>query len=168
MSISASAGLGAITCLARDLSPFSGNCIVRNMEVKIDYLGAKQFEIRARDHVLISDQPAENGGFDEGMTPPELLLASLGACAAYYAVEYLRVNHLPVQGIRVRVNAQKASAPARLGSFEIEIDVPEGLDARHREGVLRSAKKCLIHNTLVGGTEIHTTVQPTVPASLAA
>jgi organic hydroperoxide reductase OsmC/OhrA len=28
-----------------------------------------------------SDQPVENGGHDEGMTPPELLLASLGSCA---------------------------------------------------------------------------------------
>jgi putative redox protein len=39
-----------------------------------------QFEIKTRTHSIVSDQPAENAGFDEGMTPPELLLASLGAC----------------------------------------------------------------------------------------
>ena len=56
------------------------------MEVLTQYLGAVQFEITARQHTLICDQPGENNGYDEGMTPPELLLASLGSCAAYYAV----------------------------------------------------------------------------------
>lgn len=48
------------------------------MEVRVEHLGGVQFEITARQHRIVSDQPAENGGFDEGMTPPELLLASLG------------------------------------------------------------------------------------------
>ena len=64
------------------------------MEVIIEHLGAVQFEIKSRQHTLISDQPAENKGYDEGMTPPELLLASLGSCAAYYAVDYLVRNKI--------------------------------------------------------------------------
>ena len=130
------------------------------MKVDIDYLGATQFEIRARNHVIISDQPANNGGFDEGMTPPELLLASLGSCAAYSAVEYLKANRLPSEGLRVSVTAQKGSSPARLASFGIEVEVPN-LENRHQEGILRSAKKCLIHKTLEEGAEIHTTLSAT-------
>jgi putative redox protein len=53
------------------------------LEVITKHLGAVQFEIAARDHKIYSDQPIESGGFDEGMTPPELMLASLGACAGY-------------------------------------------------------------------------------------
>jgi uncharacterized OsmC-like protein len=82
------------------------------------------------------------------MTPPELLLASLGTCAGYYAVEYLRTRSLSAAGLTVRVLAEKAAAPARLGSFRIELNVPGLDDVRHREGVLRAAKTCLIHNTL--------------------
>ena len=40
------------------------------MEVRIEHLGEVQFEIKARRHTLVSDQPLENGGLDEGMTPP--------------------------------------------------------------------------------------------------
>ena len=90
----------------------------------------------------------ENGGFDEGMTPPELLLASLGTCAGYYAVEYLKARKLPVEGLRVRVTAEKAKAPARLASFKVEVSLPEALDALRREGVIRAIHSCLIHNTL--------------------
>ena len=59
------------------------------MEVTVEHIGAVQFEIRARGHVIASDQPVETGGYDEGLTPPELLLASLGSCAGYYAAQYL-------------------------------------------------------------------------------
>ena len=42
------------------------------LEVSVEHLEAVQFEIKTRGHVVVSDQPAEMGGFDEGMTPPEL------------------------------------------------------------------------------------------------
>lgn len=129
------------------------------METVTRYLGAMQFEIEARGHKIYSDQPRENGGFDEGMTPPELMLASLGSCAGYYAAEYLNARHLPAQNLEVRVKAEKAKPPARLASFEINVHVPEGLEERHRDGVLRAVKACLIHNTLLHTPEIHVTVE---------
>lgn len=92
------------------------------------------------------------------MTPPEFLLTSLGTCAAFYAVEYLRARSLAAEGLTVRVTAEKASGPARVDSFRIEINVPGLADERHREGVLRAAKACLIHNTLLHPPTIETVV----------
>lgn len=119
------------------------------MEVIVEHLGAVQFEIKARQHSLISDQPLDNKGYDEGMTPPELFLASLGSCAAFYAVDYLKRNELEQEGCRVRVTAEKAKAPARLDNFRIEVEVPPSMDAAHIEGVERAVHRCLIHNTLL-------------------
>jgi uncharacterized OsmC-like protein len=83
------------------------------------------------------------------MSPPELLLASLGTCAAFYAAQYLRARSLATDGLEVRVSAEKAMGPARLATFHIEIRVPGLEDEKHRVGVLRAAKSCLIHNTLL-------------------
>ena len=118
------------------------------MEVIIEHLGAVQFEIRARGHVIVTDQPRESGGFDEGMTPPELLLASLGSCAAFYAAQYLRKHNLASEGTRVRVTAEKDKNPPRVGSFHIEVEVPAQLDEKHWAGVQDAVHRCLIHNTL--------------------
>jgi len=128
------------------------------MDVTVRYLEGVRFEAEARGHRLISDQPPEAKGGDQGMTPPELMLASLGACAGYYAAEYLRVRALPVHGLQVRVEADKASAPARLSHFRIFVDCPAAGDERHRDGVLRAVKKCLIHNTLEHRPEIDVAV----------
>jgi uncharacterized OsmC-like protein len=119
------------------------------MEVTIEHLGSVQFEIKARQHTIPCDQPPENGGSDEGMTPPELMLASLGSCAGFYAAQYLRKFKLSTEGTRVRITADKLKDPARLDNFRIEIETPVELSEQHRAGVERSVHHCLIHNTLL-------------------
>ena len=125
----------------------------KSMEVNIQHLGNSKFEVLARGHRLICDQPRDNGGSDAGMAPPEVLLASLATCAGYYAAEYLKTRALPAGDLRVRVVAEKAQNPARLGSFRIEVSVP-GLEERHQIGISRAVKSCLVHNTLVHAPEI--------------
>ncbi len=119
------------------------------MEVTVEHLGAVQFEIKARQHTVVSDQPPENGGHDEGMTPPELLLAALGSCAGFYAAQYLRKHKLATEGTRVRITAEKLKDPARMDDFHIAIESPVALTEQHRAGVENAVHHCLIHNTLL-------------------
>ena len=136
------------------------------MEVTVEHLGAMQFEIKARQHTVLSDQPLENGGHDEGMTPPELLLASLGSCAGFYAAAYLRKHKLATEGTRVSVTADKLKDPARMSNFKIEIEAPTALTEQHRAGVENAVHHCLIHNTLLNSPSIAITITDAVPAIL--
>jgi putative redox protein len=117
--------------------------------ISVEYSGGTKFIARTRSHEITCDQPVANNGTDEGMTPPELLLASLGTCAAYYATQYLNTRNLPGTGVVVSVSAQKATAPNRLGSFRVTVTLPEALPEQHMSGVTRSIHACLIHNTLL-------------------
>ena len=119
------------------------------LEVVTRHLGAVQFQITARNHTIYSDQPAENGGFDEGMAPPELMLGSLGACAGYYAVDYLNRWKIPADGLCVRTTAEKVVGPPRLADIHIQLECPGVVEERHRKGLLEAVRKCLIHNTLL-------------------
>ena len=114
------------------------------IETKVTWNNGVQFDVEARGHHMICDQPIEGGGDDAGLTPPELMLASLATCAGYYAVHYLKVRNLSMEGLAVRVEAEKAMQPARLGSFRIILDAPSAVTDKDREGVRRSAEKCLI------------------------
>jgi uncharacterized OsmC-like protein len=136
------------------------------MEVTVEHLGALQFEIKARQHAIVSDQPPENGGHDEGMTPPELLLASLGSCVGFYAAQYLRKHKLATEGIRVRVTAEKLKDPVRIDNFHIEIETNAALTEQHRDGVENAANHCLIHNTLLHAPSIMVEITHAVPTAL--
>jgi putative redox protein len=124
------------------------------MEVKVTHLDQVKFSIQSRSHTIFCDQPAENGGEASGMTPPELLLASLGSCAAFYAVQYLKTRNLAESGVEVSVTSEKLKSPARLGNFRIQVSCPVPLTEEHTEGLMRSVKHCLVHNTLLSPPEI--------------
>lgn len=124
------------------------------MEVKITHLDKVKFSIQSRSHTVFCDQPAENGGEDTGMTPPEFLLASLGSCAAFYAVEYLRTRNLAQSGVEVSVTADKLKQPARLGNFRVHVVCPVSLTEEQTAGLMRSVHHCLVHNTLLTPPEI--------------
>ncbi len=121
--------------------------------VDVRHLGGVRFEANARGHRVPCDQPIGSGGTDTGMTPPEFLLAALATCAGYYAAEYLKTRGLSCQGLGVRVEAEKARNPARVGSFQIEVTTAP-IDEKDREGVRNAVKKCLIHNTLLNAPNI--------------
>jgi uncharacterized OsmC-like protein len=133
------------------------------MEVIVRHLGAVKFLAQARGHTLICDQPVENSGADSGMTPPELLLASLATCAGYYAAEYIRTRGLKAPGLEVRVTAEKALHPARLAAFRIEVKAPE-LPAEHLAGMERAVKHCLVHNTLLEAPRIEMVIETAAAA----
>src|SRR5260370_33732539 len=128
------------------------------METSVDYVGGLRFEVTTRGHHIVSDQPLENRGADSGMTPPELLLASLGTCAGYYAVEYLRARSLPTDSLRVHVEAEKAAKPARLNMFRVRVEA-RNVDQKHQDALLRAVQHCLIHNTLLQPPSIEEVVK---------
>lgn len=134
------------------------------IQVDVRHLEGVRFEAEARGHRVLCDQPIGSGGADTGMTPPEFLLAALATCAGYYAAEYLKTQGLSRQGLRVRVEAEKARNPARLGWFHIEVTTAP-IGDKHRDGVLNAVKKCLIHNTLLNAPNIDIGVNsPQAPA----
>lgn len=124
------------------------------MQVTIKHLDHVKFGIHSCSHTILCDQPPENGGDDEGMTPPELLLASLGSCAAFYAAQYLKIHNLAQSGVEVSVTADKLKQPARVGNFRIIVTCPVPLTESETEGVMRSVHNCLVHNTLMTPPEI--------------
>jgi putative redox protein len=138
------------------------------MEAIVQYRDGVQFDVLARGHRIVTDQPVEANGGDAGMTPPELMLASLGTCAGHYAADYLRARSLPLDGLTVRVTADKALRPARLENFRIEVNMPGLEDARHQEGILRAVKHCLIHNTLLMNPSVDVGLKTSAPKALVA
>lgn len=91
------------------------------------------------------------------MTPPELFLSALGACAAYYAEEYVRARALPDEDLEIRIASEKGGRPARITGLRIDVIAP-GLNQRHRDGILRAVDACLLKNTLIDPPHIEVRV----------
>ena len=135
------------------------------MESFTRYIDGKKFETFLGPYCIVTDQAKQDGGDGAGPSPPELLLASLGACAGHCAAEYLRARSLPLSGLQINVHAEKAGRPVRLASFRVEVSLP-GLEERHRLGLLRSVQSCLIHNTLESQTTVEVEISTLRPEEI--
>lgn len=134
------------------------------MEVKVTHDEKMRFRIQARQHVTTSDQPIENGGDDSAMTPPELMLAAIGSCAAFYGMQFLTSRKLAESGLEIQVTADKLTDPARLGNFVIQVKSPVNLTDNQKAALQRSVLHCLVHQTMMSKPQIEVQVFiPSVP-----
>jgi len=101
------------------------------------------FETQLGDHVLTTDPDGV-----EGPSPPEVLVASLGACVGILVANYCKRSGISTEGLSVDVEYDKASNPYRLAEFQVDINLPHG-DIEGRLGAItRVAEHCPVHQTM--------------------
>ena len=111
--------------------------------------GTLRHDVEIRDHVVVADEPTDNGGDDSGPSPQELLAASLASCTAITMEMYANRKGWNVGEVVVDVNYE----PAQRGSptrFQMEVRMPKELREEQRERLMQIAAKCPVHRTLEG------------------
>lgn len=117
------------------------------LEITLQHAGGARFVAEARQHRILLDQPTEDDATDHGMTPAELLLASLGGNIGQYVAQYLRLRGLSAEGLLVRVQAQPSQRPLRLKDFQVEIIAPS-LNERQLRALEKSFPAGIVQNTI--------------------
>jgi putative redox protein len=115
----------------------------------------------------VTDQPRDAGGDDAGPTPTELFVAGLAACVAFYAGRFLR-RHLDTS-VRFSVACSydmSVDRPARVTAVRLTLDVPAALRDDVRDGLLRAAEHCTVHNSLQTPPDVLILVRDAAPAGV--
>jgi uncharacterized OsmC-like protein len=117
------------------------------LEISLYHNGGSRFTVEARHHRVVLDQPVEDGATDQGMSPAELLLASLGGCVGQIVAQYLTARGLPTRGLAVRTRTQPSPRALHLGDFQVEVTVP-GLTERQLRALEESFPAGLVQNAI--------------------
>jgi len=110
--------------------------------------GEMLFETELGKHSILVDVPASMGGSDRGPTPPEVFVASLGACVAALVANYCNKANLDTEGLSVDVDYAKAEDPTRLVDLNIKIKVPNADVSGREKAIARVAEHCPVHQTI--------------------
>jgi uncharacterized OsmC-like protein len=122
-------------------------------------------EIDAGGHALVSDEPIEVGGTDEGATPYDLVLAALGACTAMTLRMYAERKQWPLESVVVRLRHGRSHAAdeqqcenraVRLDQIERTLEISGPLTHEQRVRLAEIAERCPVHRTLDAGVRITT------------
>ncbi len=118
------------------------------MEMKIAYKSGKKFIATSRGQQMIIDLPEEQGGTDEGMTPPETFIASLASCMGVYIINYCKNVKINTNDMLLTVTWEKAANPARISKIDVDVHLPKMVAENKREALIKVAEHCLVHNTV--------------------
>jgi putative redox protein len=117
-------------------------------------------DIKVGRHTLTADEPADEGGDDDGPSPQQLLAASLASCSAITMEMYAARKGWNVDGLTVECEY----APAVRGcptSFRLVYRMPAHLSEEQVEKLQVIAAKCPVHRTLDGEVAFHERVELT-------
>lgn len=116
--------------------------------ISVQHESGDRFEVRIGPHRLAVDQPEAAGGADSAPTPTGLFVASVAACAAFYANRFLRRHGLPEGALEVGADYEMDERPSRVYAIRLTVTTPFRLEDDVALGLLRAIDRCTIHESL--------------------
>lgn len=113
--------------------------------------------INAGGHYFYADEPIAVGGTDNGPSPYELLLASLGSCTNMTLKMYADRKGIPLDKVISRLSHEKIHAEdcrecetekGRIDRIEKEIELTGDLTPEQVTRLLEISERCPVHRTL--------------------
>ncbi len=123
------------------------------MEIKVNFLDNLRLEAQFDDFTVISDQPIRYKGDGSAPSPFDYFLASSALCGAYFMKLYCDARDIPTEDIRLSQNNIVDPENRYRQLFQIQVELPEGISAKHREGILRAIDRCSVKKVINQGPD---------------
>lgn len=114
--------------------------------------GGLRVEATDGTHHGVMDEPVDKGGQGEGLSPQQMLAASLGGCTAMTLVMYSKRKSWPLEDVKVTVEIEPAprGEPDTPNRFVQRVELIGDLDDAQRERLHGISGKCPVHKLLEG------------------
>lgn len=122
-----------------------------------------QQEIIAGDHYLYADEPLHIGGDDTAPDPYSLLLAALGACTSITVRMYAKRKNWDLREVEIELTHGSdyttdcencADKAVKLEKVTMALNFQGNLDGEQRQRLFEIAKRCPVHQTLIGDIRV--------------
>ncbi|MDY0250934.1 MAG: OsmC domain/YcaO domain-containing protein [Pseudomonas sp.] len=123
------------------------------MEIKVNFLDNLRLEAKFDDFTVVADQPIRYKGEGSAPGPFDYFLASSALCAAYFVKLYCQTRDIPTENIRLSQNNIVDPENRYKQIFKIQVELPEDISDKDRQGILRSIERCTVKKVVQTGPE---------------
>ena len=128
------------------------------MEKRVDvsWMHGNAWRAQTRGHTVIADSIAEEGQVGHGMTPVEMMVASMGLCLGInMSVFAERHPEVDLAQVHTAITWNDApEKPNRIGEIHAQVTLPEGLSEEIRSAMVRAAGACKVSHSLAHGIAV--------------
>ena len=118
------------------------------MQINVRFLENLRLEAAFDDFKVISDQPIRYKGDGTAPGPFDYFLASSALCAAYFVKVYCVARDIATDDIRISQDNIVDPDNRYNQTFNIEIELPEGISEHDREGMLKAMDRCTVKRVI--------------------
>ncbi|WP_417659830.1 OsmC domain/YcaO domain-containing protein [Pseudidiomarina sp.] len=123
------------------------------MEIKVNFLDNLRLEAKFDDFTVVTDQPIRYKGDGSAPSPFDYFLASSAMCAAYFVKVYCVARDIPTENIRLSQNNIVDPENRYNQIFKIQVELPDDISEKDRQGILRSIDRCTVKKVVQTGPE---------------
>lgn len=123
------------------------------MEIKVNFLDNLRLEAKFDDYTVIADQPIRYKGDGSAPSPFDYFLASSAMCAAYFVKVYCKARDIPTDDIHISQNNIVDPENRYNQIFQIQVELPENISDKDRQGILRAIDRCTVKKVVQEGPE---------------
>ncbi len=134
------------------------------MEMEITFPGGVAVDASFKGFTVHTDQPAPLGQ-GSGPQPFDLVLASIGTCAGFYALRFCQERQIATAGLRLRLATEKDPETNRLGLLRLVIELPAGFPEKYHAAIVRATEQCSVKRAIASPPRFETEVVAAAPAS---
>ncbi len=114
------------------------------MDMEIAFPGGVAADALYKGFTIRTDQPEASGGRNSAPSPFDLFLASIGACAGFYALRFCQERGLGTAGLKVGLAFERNPGEKRIVKIRIEVRAPEGFPEKYRQALVRAVDQCTV------------------------
>ncbi|MBA2657195.1 MAG: OsmC domain/YcaO domain-containing protein [Tatlockia sp.] len=123
------------------------------MEIKVNFLDNLRLEAKFDNFTVTTDQPIRYKGDGSAPSPFDYFLASSALCAAYFIKVYCKARDISTENIRLLQNNIVDPDDRYNQIFQIQVELPDEISTKDREGILRSIDRCTVKKVVQTGPE---------------
>ncbi len=116
--------------------------MVHEMSVKLG--DGYKVDVEYKGFTIRTDQPVRDGGENTAPSPFDLFLASLGACAGFYALAFCRERKIPTAGLDIFLSFSRGAGSKLLDLVTIDVHLPAHFPEKYRGALSRAIDQCTV------------------------
>ncbi len=115
----------------------------------VTFPGGKRADAQYKGFTIRTDQSPQGGGEGSAPEPFDLFLASIATCAGVYVKSFCDARRIAADGLGVEMRVERDAERRRIARLVLEIKLPEGFPAKHRDAAVRAAELCAVKKHIV-------------------
>ncbi len=113
-------------------------------ELIVKFGDGLKVDVEYKGFVVKTDQPAREGGGGTAPSPFDYFLASLAACAGFYALAFCRERKIAVDGLGVTMSTERGEVSKMIDKVTISVDFPADFPGKYKSALVKAIDHCTV------------------------